>query len=162
MTHTHVPFLSCKVLHGSSSLNAQQMVNFCWACYFTFLYSQPSFSLVQEAQSAHISDAGSPSRDSLTTNATPTSHDTSHDPSANGVQETATTTITQNQTNRSEEEGEGHSGSNTNSVSVGLNDVNPSESHQTTTTGGGERVNENSRQMQDGEVGETDLHDNFR
>jgi len=115
----------------------------------------------EEARSAHIGDAGSPSRDYITINATPTSHDTSHDTASNGVHETATavTTITQNQSNKSEVEE--HSGANRNSDSVGLNDVNPSESHQTPSSGGGETVNENSRQMLDGEVGEKDLHDNF-
>lgn len=131
-------------------------------CFRDLGIQKPSFSLTQEARSAHIGDAGSPSRDYITINATPTSHDTSHDTASNGVHETATavTTITQNQSNKSEVEE--HSGANRNSDSVGLNDVNPSESHQTPSSGGGETVNENSRQMLDGEVGEKDLHDNFR
>lgn len=49
--------------------------------------------------------------------------------------------------------------------SIGLNAINPSEPHVTTSSSGGdsdERVNENSEPIVDGEIEEGELQDNFR
>ena len=106
-------------------------------------------------------DAGTSSQDHLTKNSSPTAHD----PSANGVQVSPTAVALTAACHPSNEKKDtGCTGTDSHLDSIGLNAINPSEPHVTTSSSGGgdERVNENSEPIVDGEIAAEELQDNFR
>ena len=103
-------------------------------------------------------DAGTSSQDHLTKNSSPPTHD----PSANGVQVSPTAVAsTASHHPKNEERDTGCTGTDGHLDSIGLNAINPSEPHMTTSTSGGSDES-NSEPIVDGEIAAEELQDNFR